>query len=183
MRPASITSKGGATRVPPACEAFLAAIIWSAVRPEINASDVESDGRAIKLMIAAGAGLPEHYLADGGNANRATAAEMTLPTLLKFQRRQQVMEHLLRTVLDRVIAEAKRAGTLPAGVDESYTIIFPELKVTDHLMLAQATATMVNALASAKEQGWVSDETAMRLLFQFAGEEVDIHAEREKVTG
>ena len=108
---------------------------------------------------------------------------MTLPTLLKFQRRQQVMEYLLRTVLDRVIVEAKRAGTLPAGVDESYTILFPELKVTDHLMLAQATATMVNALGTAKAQGWVSDETAMRLLFQFAGEEVDIHAEREKIKG
>jgi hypothetical protein len=157
--------------------------VWSAVRPEINASDVESDGRAIKLMIAAGAGLPEHYLADGGNANRSTAAEMTLPTLLKFQRRQQVMEYLLRTVLDRVIAEAKRAGTLPAGVDASYTVIFPELQVTDHLMLAQATATMVNALGAAKAQGWVSDETAMRLLFQFAGEEVDVHAEREKIGG
>ncbi|HEY7349568.1 MAG TPA: hypothetical protein VH599_14730 [Ktedonobacterales bacterium] len=106
---------------------------------------------------------------------------MTLPTLLRFQRRQQVMEHLLRTVLDRVIVEAKRAGTLPAGVDESYTVIFPELKVADNLMLAQATATVVSALSSAKEQGWVSDETAMRLLFQFAGEEVDIHAEREKI--
>jgi hypothetical protein len=58
--------------------------IWSAVKPEISANDAESDGRAIKLMIAAGAGVPEHYLADGGNANRATAAEMSLPTLLKF---------------------------------------------------------------------------------------------------
>jgi hypothetical protein len=106
---------------------------------------------------------------------------MSLPTLLKFQRRQQVMEHVLRTVLDRVIVEAKRAGTLPAGVDEAYTITFPELKVGDNLVLAQATAAMVSALGSAKEQGWVSDDTAMRLLFQFAGEEVDVHAEREKI--
>ncbi|HLW02727.1 MAG TPA: hypothetical protein VKT82_28995 [Ktedonobacterales bacterium] len=106
---------------------------------------------------------------------------MSLPTLLKFQRRQQAMEHLLRTVLDRVIVEAKRAGTLPPGVDESYTITFPELKIGDNLALAQATATIVNALGAAKEQGWVSDDTAMRLLFQFAGEEVDIHAEKEKI--
>ena len=55
--------------------------------------------------------------------------------------------------------------------------------MSDNLMLAQATAAMVGALGSAKEQGWVSDETAMRLLFQFAGEEVDIHAEREKIKG
>jgi hypothetical protein len=127
--------------------------------------------------------MPEHYLADGGNANRATAAEMNLPTLLKFQRRQQIMEHLLRVVLDRVILEAKRAGSLPVGVDEAYTITFPELKIADNLVLAQAAATLMGALSSAKAQGWVSDETAMRLLFQFAGEEIDVHAEREKVKG
>ena len=32
------------------------------------------------------------------------------------------MEHVLRTVLDRVIVEAKRAGTLPAGVEHSVTV-------------------------------------------------------------
>src|SRR5579871_1505560 len=124
--------------------------IWSAVKPEISANDAQSDGRAIKLMIAAGAGVPEHYLADGDNANRATAAEMSLPTLLKFQRRQQVMEHLLRVVLDRVIVEAKRAGSLPVGVDEAYTITFPELKIADNLVLAQAAATLMGALSNAK---------------------------------
>ena len=29
--------------------------------------------------------------------------------------------------------------------------------------------------------GWLSDETAMRLLFKFAGEEVDVHSELERV--
>jgi len=35
---------------------------WSAVKPEINASEAAEDGRAIKLMVAVGAQLPEHYL-------------------------------------------------------------------------------------------------------------------------
>ena len=30
--------------------------VWKAVRPEIGAADVRDDGRAIRLMIAAGAG-------------------------------------------------------------------------------------------------------------------------------
>ena len=37
---------------------------WSAVRPEINANDAAEDGRAIKLMLAVGAQLPEHYLSE-----------------------------------------------------------------------------------------------------------------------
>jgi hypothetical protein len=60
---------------------------WSSVDPKINANDVNEDGRAIRLMIAVGASLPEHYLSDGENGNRATASEMSLPTLLKFKRR------------------------------------------------------------------------------------------------
>jgi hypothetical protein len=154
---------------------------WSAVKPEINANDVSEDGRALKLMIAVGAQLPEHYLADGSNGNRATAAEMGLPTQLKFQRRQYVMRDLLRTILDRVVLEAVKAKRLPADIDTHYDILFPEIDVDDHQVLATSTQMLVSALTIAKQQGWVSDETAMRMIFQFAGEEVDIHEELERI--
>jgi hypothetical protein len=36
-------------------------------------------------------------------------------------------------------------------------------------------------LQTAKSQGWISDETAMKIMFEYCGEEVDIHAEREKI--
>ncbi|MBV9712803.1 MAG: hypothetical protein JO011_18035, partial [Ktedonobacteraceae bacterium] len=154
---------------------------WSAVKPEINANEAAEDGRALKLMIAVGAQLPEHYLSDGSNGNRATAAEMGLPTLLKFQRRQYVMRALLRTILDRVLQEACKARRLPTDIDMHYDILFPEIDVDDHQMLATSTQMLVSALTVAKQQGWVSDETAMRLIFQFAGEEVDIHEELARI--
>src|SRR6185437_12514466 len=87
---------------------------WTAVEPRIGADQVEADGKAIKMMIAVGAGLPEHYLAEGGNVNRATAAEMGLPTLKRFERRQDYVGFLLRSILDRVLLEAERAGLLSA---------------------------------------------------------------------
>ncbi|MDQ6661724.1 MAG: hypothetical protein M3Z24_12260 [Chloroflexota bacterium] len=90
---------------------------WSAVKPEINASEAAEDGRAIKLMIAVGAQIPEHYLSDGDNGNLATAKEMGLPTILKFQRRQHVLRSMLRAILDRVVDEAQRVGTLPPSID------------------------------------------------------------------
>lgn len=154
---------------------------WSTVNPEINANDAAEDGRAIKLMIAVGAQLPEHYLADGSNGNRATAAEMGLPTLLKFQRRQYVLRDLLRTILDRVLLEAVKAKRLPTDIDRHYDILFPEIDVDDHQVLATSTQMLVSALTVAKQQGWVSDETAMRMIFQFAGEEVDIHEELARI--
>ena len=154
---------------------------WSAVKPEINANDVAEDGRALKLMIASGAQVPEHYLSDGSNGNRATSAEMGLPTLLKFQRRQYVMRALLCAILDRVLQEACKAKRLAPAIDMHYDILFPEIDVDDHQVLASSTQMLVAALTTAKQQGWVSDETAMRLIFQFAGEEMDVHEELARI--
>jgi hypothetical protein len=154
---------------------------WSAVKPEINANEAAEDGRAIKLMIAVGAQLPEHYLADGNYSNRATATEMGLPTLLKFQRRQYVMRAMLRAILDRVLLEARKAGRLPENADTCYDIIFPEIEVADHATLASAVNMLVSALGTARAEGWISDETAMRLIFQFAGEEIDVHEEQARI--
>lgn len=144
-------------------------------------TDPEEDGRAIKLMIAVGAQLPEHYLSDGNYGNRATASEMGLPTFLKFQRRQLVLRSMLRAILDRVLQEARKAGRLAEQIDTHYDILFPDIDVADHQTLASATQLLVSALTAAKEQGWVSDETAMRLLFQFAGEEIDTSEEQARI--
>ena len=154
---------------------------WSAVKPEINANEAAEDGRAIKLMLAVGAQLPEHYLSDGSYGNRATAQEMGLPTFLKFQRRQHVMRAMLRAILDRVLQEAQNVKLLPSDIETHYDILFPDIDVADNQTLATATQYLVTALSTAKAQGWVSDETAMRLLFQFAGEEIDIHEEQQRM--
>ncbi|GHO47992.1 hypothetical protein KSX_61550 [Ktedonospora formicarum] len=154
---------------------------WQAVQPAINANDAKEDGRALRLLIAAGAGLPEHFLADGNNGNRATAAEMGMPTLLKFQRRQRVVKHILRSILDRVLAEARHAGRLDASLELAYEIVFPEIDLDDNQQLATAANTLVQALTSARTQGWLSDETAMRLLFKFAGEDVSVHEELARI--
>jgi hypothetical protein len=154
---------------------------WSAVQPKIEAGDAEADGRAIKMMIAMGAGLPEHYLADGGDVNRATAVEMGLPTFRKFQRRQDTFGLVIRTILDRVLEEATRAGTLPAGVDRSYRVIFPELAPGDNSDLAVATSAVTPALVSAHQAGWVSKETAMRLFYAMTGQEVNVAEELERI--
>ena len=154
---------------------------WSAVEPHIQANDASADGRAIKLMVAAGSSLPEHYLADGDNGNRATAAEMSLPTLLKFKRRQRVVKYMLHIILDRVIREAQRAGRLGPRIDTGYEITFPEIDSGEHQTLAHSAYYLVQALTSAKAQGWISDETAMHMLFKFAGEEINVHEELAKV--
>lgn len=154
---------------------------WTAVEPQINAGDASADARAIKLMVAVGATLPEHYLSDGDYGNRATASEMSLPTMLKFKRRQRIIRYMLTCILDRVIKEAQRVGKLGPRIDTSYDITFPEIDSEEHNVLAQGMNWLVPALQTAKAQGWISDETAMKIMFEYCGEEVDIHAELEKI--
>ncbi|MDE3074140.1 MAG: hypothetical protein KGJ86_01810 [Chloroflexota bacterium] len=154
---------------------------WSAVEPKIGADDVEADGRAIKLMIAVGAGLPEHYLSEGGNVNRATAMAMGLPTFKRFQRRQDYFGFMLRAILDRAIDEAIKARRLPAGVDRRFEIVFPAIDVDDAAQVAAAFSQAVTALGAARDRGWVSDQTAMRLMYRFLGEDgLDVTEELDR---
>ncbi|BCL79705.1 hypothetical protein ccbrp13_21700 [Ktedonobacteria bacterium brp13] len=106
---------------------------------------------------------------------------MGLPTLLKFQRRQQTIKYVLRTILNRVISEAQNAGRLSKQIDTSYDIVFPDIDVADHQTQATAVNQLVNGLVLARQQGWVSDETAMRLIFQSVGSEIDIHSEQAAI--
>jgi hypothetical protein len=90
-----------------------------------------------------------------------------------LKRRQNVTKSILHVILDRVILEARRAGTLSKSLDTSYDVIFPEIDSAD-LMISASTTQSLTALTQARVQGWVSDETMMRLLFQAAGAEVDV---------
>ena len=80
---------------------------WEAIQPHIDADAVEADGRAIRLMIAAGAGIPLHYLAEGDTATRATAREMGTATLRHYARRQRQFAAIVEDVIRQA---ARRAG-------------------------------------------------------------------------
>jgi hypothetical protein len=149
---------------------------WRAVRPEVAADDAEPDGKAIRLMVAAGAGIPLHFLSEGESATRATAAEMGGPTFRHYAHRQLVframLEDLVATMLDRAHAigrisrPAGKASTNPWQLSSEV----PEMIKADNKMLAEAAKAIVDALAVMKTQGWIDDQRAIALAFKFAGE-------------
>ena len=96
---------------------------WEAVSPQINADDVAADGKAIRLMIAAGAGIPLHYLAEGDSATRFTAREMGTPTLRRFAHRQFVFQQILA---DLVRTAARRAGLGEIAVQVQFDSVLAE---------------------------------------------------------
>ena len=144
--------------------------VWKPVHTDVDGGDAAPDGRAIRLMVAVGALLPEHYLAEGGNANRATAAEMGLPSIKRFQRRQQVFRALLEGVIGRVLDEAQRVGRLGPRVDRSFAVQFEELTTAPLDQVATAVERLSRALAMAAERGWVKEDEARRLWWRYAGQ-------------
>lgn len=108
---------------------------WNAIQPHIAADDVEADGRALRLMVASGAGTPLHWLAEGESATRATAREMNAPTYRKLARRQAELEFIIRDVIQ---AAANRAGHPRIKVDIKFESV---LTVTPDILAKPQTET------------------------------------------
>ena len=138
---------------------------WTAVQPMIDAQSVEPDGRAIRMMLAAGAGIPLHFLSEPEGANRAVAAEMAGPTLRHFENRQTILGAIL---VDLARRAADLSGRFP-GRTAKISAIFEDLTTTDNLKVASAAASMVNALAIARDRNWLNDTQAKAVLQIYIG--------------
>ena len=155
---------------------------WSPVQPKIQAEDVKDDGKALRLMVAAGAGIPLHFLAEGETATRATAREMTGPTVRHYEHRQMFFCDLLLDVIEKAVYRAQVAGRLRSprgGLRLSYVVA--DLREEDNLQTAQAAKEIVEYLAVMKDRGWITDRKAMELAYKFAGEVVDVEALLEEL--
>ena len=139
---------------------------------------MEADGKAIRLMAAAGAGVPLHFLSEGESATRATAAEMGDPTFRHYRRRQmeicRMVEDLCAVAYERARMKVMGIAEGPAASrrDLRLRANAPEIVRSDNESLGRAAREMVEALAKMRELGWVDDRRAMRLAFKAAGEMV-----------
>ena len=135
---------------------------WETVNPQVQAQEAESDGKALRLMVAAGAGVPLHFLAEGESATRATAAEMGDPTFRHYRQRQLFFCHMLEDLAMTVLERAAQVGKGPRQTSARIVAEAGEITREDNLRLAQAAREMAEALRVMVEQGWVDGETAQR---------------------
>ena len=137
---------------------------WQAIQPAIGSSDVERDGHALRLMIAAGAGVPLHFLAEGQDTNVATAREMARPTLRHYGRRQLVVGEMFEDIANDALRRSGRFGEGPWGV----RAVFEDLSRRDTEESARATKAGAEGLAVAVERGWITNDEARELFNRFA---------------
>lgn len=154
--------------------------------PGIAADSVEPDGRALRLMIVAGGGVALHHIGENDAITRASSGASDRGTLAHYAARQKDLITFSQELIDRAAWRAAQVGRVQYPSGGFITIAkVAELTREDNLMLAQAANQIVTALSQAKTNGWVDDQTAMSLMYKFAGEVVDIPQvlDRIKTTG
>jgi hypothetical protein len=130
--------------------------------PDFKGADMAAGASMVKKYGTGGAGIPMMLLGDGDDANRASALEMNAPFTKKIQGRQNKLSRIVTAMLNFALDRAQLAGVLPAGVDLSFNIEFPEIAVKDLEKGAQTLQGVAVALQAGQQAGWVTGQTAAR---------------------
>jgi hypothetical protein len=170
--------------------------------PDLKTGDSETILRALRVFISGGMRVPEHWLAEGGYTNRATAREMGEPTHRMLRRRQAFVERMLTRIcqyqidvlvalghLDADIPETDQDGketgeTTPAR--EAFTVVLPDVNVSDTRAASQALVNVSNAVFRLHAIGLLPDRPALELvaaMAQMLGVDIDVDKGLEALQG
>lgn len=147
-----------------------------ALSPDLKAYEFGEIVSNIKTYGLGGIGFPNHWFADPGDVNRATAGEMGEPTLKKLEGRQKALKRFYLSMVHFVIDKAQTAGVLKSSVDRTVEIQTPKLNKKDLSKGATTVQTTANSLAQAEDRGWIRSETAAKAFHQSL-REIDIEIE------
>jgi hypothetical protein len=144
------------------------------LNPNLASFEAESDGLAIKRMIASGAGIPMHFLAEPEGSTRTTAEAAGTPTFKRFKRRQQFLANAVLTLLQVVVAiRRKTVSNLPAAPDIHVNV--PDITERDNANLAIAVQRIVTAFAPLYNAKLIDGKEFIRLVYRFVAEVAPEH--------
>ena len=142
---------------------------WSVLSPHLEALDASSDGLAIKKMIAAGVGLPLHFLAEPESSTRTTAEAADGATLQRFAQRQRFLQWILA---DMLRAAVSRSALVDTRVDPQaeVRILAGDISARDNQSLAEAGSKVAEVAQALYAQGLIDKDEMLRLIYRFLGE-------------
>ena len=166
---------------------------WEAVAPDLKATDADVDITAVKRHIFSMWGVPETWMSDAGNTNRAGSLEAGVPTFKMLRSRQVTVRHVFE-MIGRVVVDFARAvrpdlrydDATGEAIDDSFGVELSRVENRDAANNVTTLATFTATLASARDSGFVSHRRAVHMWASLASEigfEVDAEAELEAVGG
>lgn len=157
---------------------------WEVIAPKLESDEANTDGLALKKMIASGAGVPLHFLAEPESSTRTTAEAAGGPTYRRFEQRQSFFMWLTRDLLQ---AALNRRALVDRRVDARARIDVhgADLSARDNVALGMAANNIMSALTELRDRGLIDDAELLRVAYRFFGETADVAAllERGKAAG
>ena len=145
---------------------------WDALNPRLESDDSGQDGLALKKMIAAGTGIPLHFLAEPEGSTRTTAEAAGGPTYRHFEQRQRFFLWLLGDLLHAVVNRRSLVDTHISRRAE-VSLTGADISARDNVSLSLAASNINNVLQTARDRALIDDAEFLRLLYRFCGESVD----------
>ena len=161
---------------PPSPGSFLvsdASETWSVISPKLEAMDAREDGLAIKKLIAAGVGIPMHFLAEPEGSTRTTADSAGGPTFRRFEQRQRFFIWLLQDLLSVVVSRRAQVDYV-VSPKADIKLSGSDISAKDNVAHSIATVNILNALERLYDMGLISQRELLRATYRFAGETADI---------
>jgi len=146
---------------------------WDVLNPTLEADDAGADGMALKKMLAAGAGIPMHFLAEPEGSTRTTAEAAGGPTYRHFEQRQEYFLWMLQDLLTRVVQRRAQADHRISTRAE-IKVHGADISSRDNLSLAMAASSILNVLSETRSRGLIDDAEFLRLVYRFSGEAVNV---------
>lgn len=136
------------------------------LNPNLASFEAEQDGLAIKRMIAVGAQMPMHYLAEPESSTSTTADSSGTPTFRRFKARQKFM---LR-VVKKLCSVALEIRFEKAIADDAVKITAPDITERDNANLALSVLRITQAFAPLYNAKKISAKELIRLVYRFLSE-------------
>jgi len=144
------------------------------IRPQIQADDAKADGQALRMMIAVGGNVPIHWLADPGEGNsEATSSNMNDVSYRHYAARQAFIRRRIKSISSLAYQRAAAAGAVRHFADPQIAASVSDITSEDNQKLAQAARGIAEAFAKMIEAGLDTDNRLVRLIYKFAGEDLD----------
>jgi hypothetical protein len=137
--------------------------------PNLEGSDAERDGLALKKMIAIGAGIPPHYLAEPESSTRTTAEAAGTPTFRGLEQTQAYILDILSEIAQIAIKFRKQFDYRVNPVSK-IEAIGPDITERDNSLLALAVSRIYPTFADLFDREGIDEKELLRVVYRMAGE-------------
>ena len=163
------------------------------VTPDLKTGELQTLLRSLRVFISGGMRIPEHWIAEGGYTNRATAKEMGQPTYRMLSRNQMMAKQVFTEMCQFQIDVKVGLNQLPESVPvldndgnvtgeerlarNAFEIIMPDINIADTASAAQSLKLVSAAIFEMVTMKILPRKPALELLAtvaQLLGVELDI---------